>query len=791
MASNPNTINPLHSENNLIDLRKFQMFFLGFEILIQKQAKKYNQKSFHSAEIQSFLTLESTVIEIQKIFVRFQVEFSMTVLQKMVSLYCEFYQERETCLAKGEAFDSKELLNELFEKLRFFQKTEKQQEKAKVQLQIELDRKKTHEDKLKKDNILSLKLNRTHAVAIRPDAPASFFKEDSILEDGGLADCIRAQEVEKKDPKMAIALYWRSVQAGNALAAYNLAYMFDNGKGIERDAEAATELYEKAALRGLSAGKWNYGCRLFQGLGVERNYDAAAYWIQQAALEGVTNAEGQFAILLEGGYGLLKNMPMAIHWYQHAAYKGEPYSLCRLAEFISDGTIVQEDPTKVIAELYRQAAEKGNKKALFKYAEILETGKGIQQDVKAAIEWYRLSAEQDNNEEAKLKFVILVEEHAFIDLRERANIDWYRLAAESGHVLSQLAYATKLEDGFTWVNTKKALELYYALANYGDSTANEKFCELLRKFDLHIQLIHLGDCKGRSPGMEKIIGKEFLRICVAAKKEPHIQVLVEDQLISMLKAAKISIDELQNYPEIAFQLAKRMDKSQSRNRDINLIMQLYLSAAERGHVRSQFLYGMLVLQTFDNNNVAINWLQKAADNHFVQAQFNLGLIYEQGKIVKLNYVLAHKWYLKAAKRGCAPAQNNLACLIENGLGVLQNINSAIDWYLLAVKNKSVEAEHNLAVLFMKGKDVPQDLIKAKIYCQSAADKGNHQARECLKQLNNLKVPSDPKDNHKNNFTLTVQFDQTKATTSKPSSLKLPALKLPSLKVVLSAVQKLF
>ena len=54
---------------------------------------------------------------------------------------------------------------------------------------------------------------------------------------------------------------------------------------------------------------------------------------------------------------------------------------------------------------------------------------------------------------------------------------------------------------------------------------------------------------------------------------------------------------------------------------------------------------------------AINWYRKAAEQGYVEAQFNLGGMYYYGLGVNLDYVQAYAWYGIAAAGGAQPAQN--------------------------------------------------------------------------------------------------------------------------------------
>ena len=51
-----------------------------------------------------------------------------------------------------------------------------------------------------------------------------------------------------------------------------------------------------------------------------------------------------------------------------------------------------------------------------------------------------------------------------------------------------------------------------------------------------------------------------------------------------------------------------------------------------------------------------------------KAQFNLGVMYENGLEVTHDYKEAFKWFSLSAEQGCADAQNNLGVMFEHGLG---------------------------------------------------------------------------------------------------------------------------
>ena len=71
---------------------------------------------------------------------------------------------------------------------------------------------------------------------------------------------------------------------------------------------------------------------------------------------------------------------------------------------------------------------------------------------------------------------------------------------------------------------------------------------------------------------------------------------------------------------------------------------------------------------------------QVAEQGNAEAQFNLGLMYDNGQGVRQDYAQAVQWYRKAAEQGYAEAQFNLGVMYANGQGVRQDHAQAVQWY---------------------------------------------------------------------------------------------------------------
>ena len=76
-------------------------------------------------------------------------------------------------------------------------------------------------------------------------------------------------------------------------------------------------------------------------------------------------------------------------------------------------------------------------------------------------------------------------------------------------------------------------------------------------------------------------------------------------------------------------------------------------------------------------------LQARAEAGVPGAQFNLGVMYAEGRGVSQDDAAAVYWYRLAADQGLAEAQFNLGVMYAEGRGVSQDDATAARWYQLA------------------------------------------------------------------------------------------------------------
>jgi uncharacterized protein len=83
-----------------------------------------------------------------------------------------------------------------------------------------------------------------------------------------------------------------------------------------------------------------------------------------------------------------------------------------------------------------------------------------------------------------------------------------------------------------------------------------------------------------------------------------------------------------------------------------------------------------------------------AEKGDARAQFNLGLLYDEGEGVPKDPEKAASWYRKAAEQGHREAQFNIGQMYSVGHGLPKDLQQAYFWWLLASADGEEEATNN-------------------------------------------------------------------------------------------------
>ena len=115
-------------------------------------------------------------------------------------------------------------------------------------------------------------------------------------------------------------------------------------------------------------------------------------------------------------------------------------------------------------------------------------------------------------------------------------------------------------------------------------------------------------------------------------------------------------------------------------------------------LKSLLVFVLLAAAGFAADTPMVAEWRKKAEAGDANAQFNLGLMYENGRGVPKDDAEALKWWRKAADQGFAEAQYNLGLLYYNGEGVPKDLVQAHVWWNIAGAKGHEDAKNDLAIV---------------------------------------------------------------------------------------------
>jgi TPR repeat protein len=106
---------------------------------------------------------------------------------------------------------------------------------------------------------------------------------------------------------------------------------------------------------------------------------------------------------------------------------------------------------------------------------------------------------------------------------------------------------------------------------------------------------------------------------------------------------------------------------------------------------------------------AVPLIRQAAEKGSAEAQYNLGICYQQGAEVSTSDSLANVWFLKSAKQGCKDAQYKVAYSYATGRGWTKNDKQAFFWSLKCAEQQDPECIFNVVNCYMEGRGTDRNL----------------------------------------------------------------------------------
>ena len=160
-----------------------------------------------------------------------------------------------------------------------------------------------------------------------------------------VADYPAAAEAQKaiqnKNYKQALRLCFQATDS--VWSQFLIAYMYDNGLGVDKNSTEAALWYDKAARQGAPHAQFMMGVKCENGDGVEQSYEEAARWYQLAAGQGQPEAMCNLGHLYECEKGVELSFAQAFECYRKAAEQGLPMAQFNLARMYASGAGVTQN----------------------------------------------------------------------------------------------------------------------------------------------------------------------------------------------------------------------------------------------------------------------------------------------------------------------------------------------------------------------------------------------------------------------------------------------------------------
>jgi TPR repeat protein len=200
------------------------------------------------------------------------------------------------------------------------------------------------------------------------------------------------------DMKKAFKLFQLAANLENnaaQLAQLELANMYIDGVGVDKNYDKAFELSKNLAKKGISYGINLLGYCYINGIGTDINVQKGVELYQKAADLGSCIAQYNLAYKYKDGVGVELNFIKAFELFKKSAEKEYTNGIIMLAHCYDNGIGTCIDKQKAF-ESFQKAANLENHYAQCCLAIMYENGDGVDKNVKKAIYWYKKSAKQGN-----------------------------------------------------------------------------------------------------------------------------------------------------------------------------------------------------------------------------------------------------------------------------------------------------------------------------------------------------------------------------------------------------------
>lgn len=221
-------------------------------------------------------------------------------------------------------------------------------------------------------------------------------------------------------------------------AIYQLGIMCQRGEGLSRDLYRAREHFEKAGKLGHLGSQNNLGIAYRYGYGVDKDNEKSFYWYKRAAEGGHIAAQNNLGFMYKNGYGTEVDYQQAFYWYKLSSENNNGSAQVNLAFLYREGLGVEKNVEKAFY-WYKKASESGNISAKINLGRFYQEGWGVKRDYFQAVELYKEGVENEN-EQAMVYLAYMYQYGLGIEKNEAMSKNLFEKAIRKGSSLGQYYY---------------------------------------------------------------------------------------------------------------------------------------------------------------------------------------------------------------------------------------------------------------------------------------------------------------------------------------------------------------
>ena len=261
---------------------------------------------------------------------------------------------------------------------------------------------------------------------------------------------------------------------GDIIAQSEIADIYKNGWGIEKDIDKAIEFLKKSAEGGYGRSANEMGNIYYNN----ENYKEAARWYRLGADLNNDRAAYNLAGMYRVGEGVTQDYAEAAKWYTKAAELGDSRAMNWIAFFYYKGYGAKQDYEKAM-EWWKKGAEEGNGNCANWVGDLYRDGEGVKQNYAEAIMWYSKGAELGDGYSMN-QLGLRYDAGQGVEKDKVKAVYWFRKAAEAGYDWGMNNLGNMYRDGAgVYKDIEEARKWYQMAADLGNETAAESLKKLL------------------------------------------------------------------------------------------------------------------------------------------------------------------------------------------------------------------------------------------------------------------------------------------------------------------------